>query len=43
VSWKRTNTRFVNHLRKQLLLWRTLLPEERTRYAKKADELITKA
>jgi len=42
VSWKRTNTRFVNHLRKQLLLWRTLLPEEREKYSRRADEILGK-
>lgn len=42
ISWKRTNTRFVNHLRKQLLLWRTLTPDKRSDYIKTADEIMKK-
>ncbi|HOM57843.1 MAG TPA: hypothetical protein PLG27_08850, partial [Candidatus Latescibacteria bacterium] len=28
-SWNRVNRRFVNYLRKQFLIWRTLTPAER--------------
>jgi len=31
-SWKRVNRRFLNTLRKQFLIWRTLAAEERERY-----------
>ncbi len=32
-SWKRVNRRFINTLRKQFLIWRTISPEDRERYA----------
>jgi hypothetical protein len=31
-NWKRINRRFLNTLRKQFLIWRTLRQEERERY-----------
>jgi branched-subunit amino acid aminotransferase/4-amino-4-deoxychorismate lyase len=31
-SWRRVNRRFLNTLRKQFLIWRTLRAEERDRY-----------
>jgi hypothetical protein len=31
-SWRRVNRRFLNTLRKQFLIWRTLRSEERDRY-----------
>lgn len=31
-NWKRVNRRFLNVLRKQFLIWRTLSAEERDRY-----------
>ena len=31
-NWKRVNRRFLNTLRKQYLIWRTLRHEERQRY-----------
>jgi len=31
-NWKRINRRFLNTLRKQFLIWRTLRAEERERY-----------
>ncbi len=37
-SWKRVNRRFINTLRKQFLIWRTISPEERERYARMVDE-----
>ena len=32
-NWKRVNRRFLNTLRKQFLIWRTLDASERERYA----------
>ncbi|RLE96505.1 MAG: hypothetical protein DRJ63_10470, partial [Thermoprotei archaeon] len=32
--WISSHKRFIDHLRKQLLLWRTLKPEERLKYTK---------
>jgi hypothetical protein len=34
-NWKRINRRFLNTLRKQFLIWRTLRAEERDRYLAK--------
>ena len=34
-SWNRVNRRFVNFLRKQLLIWRTLSMDERMTFAEK--------
>ncbi|MGC8834758.1 MAG: hypothetical protein ACP5R4_11970, partial [Armatimonadota bacterium] len=34
-NWKRINRRFLNTLRKQFLIWRTLRAEERERYLAK--------
>ena len=31
-NWKRVNRRFLNVLRKQFLIWRTLTAEQRERY-----------
>jgi hypothetical protein len=31
-NWKRVNRRFLNTLRKQFLIWRTLRADERERY-----------
>jgi len=31
-SWRRVNRRFLNTLRKQFLIWRTLRAEDRDRY-----------
>jgi hypothetical protein len=36
-NWKRVNRRFLNTLRKQFLIWRTLRQEERERYLQKTD------
>jgi hypothetical protein len=33
-NWKRVNRRFLNILRKQFLIWRTLPQEQRERYMK---------
>jgi hypothetical protein len=37
-NWKRVNRRFLNTLRKQFLIWRTLRHEERARYLEAAGE-----
>lgn len=31
-GWKRVNRHFLNRLRKQFFIWRTLLQEQRERY-----------
>jgi hypothetical protein len=36
-NWKRVNRRFLNTLRKQFLIWRTLSTEERERYFAEAE------
>jgi hypothetical protein len=36
-NWKRVNRRFLNTLRKQFLIWRTLRTEERERYFTQAE------
>ena len=36
-NWKRVNRRFINTLRKQFLIWRTLGAAERDRYVEKVD------
>jgi len=33
-DWERLNRKFLDLIRKQLLLWRTLKPEEKDRYAR---------
>jgi hypothetical protein len=40
-NWKRVNRRFLNTLRKQFLIWRTLGHEERERYFAEAEEPAT--
>ncbi len=40
-NWKRVNRRFLNTLRKQFLIWRTLGQEERGRYFEQAEEPAT--
>ena len=37
-SWKRVNRRFLNTLRKQFLIWRTLSEEERASYLTEGKE-----
>ena len=37
-NWKRVNRRFLNTLRKQFLIWRTLGTEERERYLTEGEE-----
>jgi len=36
-NWKRVNRRFLNTLRKQFLIWRTLRAEDRERYFEEAE------
>jgi hypothetical protein len=36
-NWKRVNRRFLNTLRKQFLIWRTLSTAEREKYASAAE------
>src|SRR5204863_2051956 len=36
-NWKRVNRRFLNTLRKQFLIWRTLKQAERERYLKEGE------
>ena len=40
-SWNRVNRRFVNFLRKQFLIWRTLTPEERAMFVQKGRKMFT--
>jgi ABC-type antimicrobial peptide transport system permease subunit len=40
-NWKRVNRRFLNTLRKQFLIWRTLGQEERGRYFEQAEATVT--
>jgi hypothetical protein len=42
-NWKRVNRRFLNTLRKQFLIWRTLRADERERYLTAADEAVVSA
>jgi hypothetical protein len=37
-NWKRVNRRFLNTLRKQFLIWRTLSPAERDKYLHEMEE-----
>jgi len=39
-SWKKTNWFFLNTLRKQFLIWRTITPEQRKEYAARADRRL---
>lgn len=40
-SWVRVNRRFVNFLRKQLLIWRSLTPEERGTFIERGREMFS--
>jgi hypothetical protein len=40
-NWKRVNRRFLNTLRKQFLIWRTLGHEERSRYFEEVEQPAT--
>jgi hypothetical protein len=39
-NWKRVNRRFLNTLRKQFLIWRTLKQADRERYLREEDPLL---
>lgn len=39
-SWRKTNWLFLNTLRKQFLIWRTIAPDDRLDYARRADEAM---
>jgi len=39
-TWKRSNLLFVNDIRKQLLIWRTLRQEDREEYIKKGKDIV---
>ena len=39
-SWKRCNQRFMNQIRKQFLIWRTIPEESQRQYRDDGDELI---
>lgn len=41
-NWKRVNRRFMNTVRKQFLIWRTLSPEDREQYTKQTILQLTK-
>lgn len=42
VTWKRINRGFLNEIRKQFLLWRTIPPDMKTKYTVEAEEVFTK-
>ena len=42
-SWKRCNQRFMNQIRKQFLIWRTIPEESQHQYRSDGDELIGEA
>ena len=39
-SWRRVNQNFMNGLRKQFLIWRTVAPEDKGRYTEKGQEML---
>ncbi len=39
-SWKRCNQRFMNQIRKQFLIWRTIAPEAQSQYRDEGRQLI---
>ncbi len=41
-SWKKTNWLFLNTLRKQFLIWRTISPASKLEYEQRAEEMLTK-
>ncbi len=42
-TWHRMNLGFLKDLRKQLLIWRLVLPEEKKRLAEEGEELLRRA
>lgn len=41
-SWKRVNQRFMNVIRKQFLIWRTIAPSAKLEYRQQGADLLTK-
>ncbi len=39
-SWRRVNQGFMNVLRKQFLIWRTVEPPDRARYTEKGKKML---
>jgi hypothetical protein len=39
-AWSRVNRRFLDALRKQFLIWRTIAPEGKEEYSREALELL---
>ncbi len=42
-SWRRVNQNFMNLLRKQFLIWRTVQPEDKAQYTEKGQMMLTEA
>ena len=42
-SWRRVNQNFMNLLRKQFLIWRTVAPEDKARYTEKGRGMLVEA
>jgi hypothetical protein len=40
-SWRRANKVFLNNIRKQFLIWRTVKPEDRAAYQEEGERLLT--
>jgi hypothetical protein len=40
-SWRRANKVFLNHIRKQFLIWRTVKPTDRAAYQEEGERLLT--
>lgn len=40
-SWKKTNWLFLNTLRKQFLIWRTISPASKLEYERRAEEMLS--
>jgi len=40
-SWRRVNQNFMNLLRKQFLIWRTVEPKDKARYAEKGRNMLS--
>lgn len=39
-SWRKTNWLFLNAIRKQFLIWRTISPASKAEYERRADEML---
>ena len=42
-SWRRVNKNFMNALRKQFLIWRTIAPEDKAQYTEKGQMMLAGA